>query len=618
MGALRALRAAVAESAYPLRLPSAESARVDAAALVAQIDDYVLPRLEALDAPLLAVVGGATGGGKSTLVNSLARAPVSQAGVVRPTTRSPVLICHPADTRWFRSGARLSTFTRPAGRRVTDPYRLDVVVAPALPPGLALLDTPDLNSVVETHREVAAPLLAAADLWLFVTTASRYADAVPWQFLQEARDRGAVVAVILNRVPDHANQEVTAHLTDMLSQRGFAGSPLFVMPETWADRQGMLPERITSSLREWLEALARDASARSAVVRVTLDGALEALATRAEQLAIAADEQFAVAEQLAEQVGLAYGSARSTVEHGIRSGTMLRGEVLARWEELWRGGEWARIVAAVATTWPGATLELWPASIRDRERAAGAGRPAVGQQLRAALAASLIALVRSAAADAADAVASAWRDQPDLVGPAPDLTEALEQLAYDWQRDLLDQVRSRLTRTSDPRPSTYAVNAAALLVMLGTFAAATASGTTAITGHEELGSVLADRSIREFATRVRTDLLDRLGELFDQEAAAYLERLAGVPLDGGPAQRLREAAAQLRRARSAARLADWEPSPAQDQASATHTIPEQRPSAAPTAPRPTDDYPDGHVSQAETAPATAWVGRLAAQSEAGR
>ena len=102
--------------------------------------------------------------------------------------------------------------------------------------------------------------------------------------------------------------------------------------------------------------------------RVTLDGALEALATRAEQLAIAADEQFAVAEQLAEQVGLAYGSARSTVEHGIRSGTMLRGEVLARWEELWRGGEWARIVVAVATTWPGATLELWPASIRDRER----------------------------------------------------------------------------------------------------------------------------------------------------------------------------------------------------------------------------------------------------------
>ena len=38
---------------------------------LAQLDDYVLPRLATIDAPLLAVVGGSTGAGKSTLVNSL-------------------------------------------------------------------------------------------------------------------------------------------------------------------------------------------------------------------------------------------------------------------------------------------------------------------------------------------------------------------------------------------------------------------------------------------------------------------------------------------------------------------------------------------------------------------
>lgn len=616
-GALRNLRAAVAESAYPLRLPSAESARADAAALVAQIDDYLLPRLDQLDAPLLAVVGGATGGGKSTLVNSLARAPASPAGVVRPTTRSPVLICNPVDARWFRGGTRLAGFTRPAGRRITDPYRLEVVVAPALPPGLALLDTPDLDSVVEAHRDVASQLLAAADLWLFVTTASRYADAVPWQYLQEARDRGAVVAVILNRVPDHASQEVAGHLTDMLSQRGFAGSPLFVLPETWADRQGMLPEQATGALREWLQALAGDESARSTVIRLTLDGALAALATRAERLAAAAEEQFGATELLAEQVGLAYGSARSTVEHGIRSGTMLRGEVLARWEELWRSGEWSRIVAAAATTWPGAAGDLRQPSARDRDRAAGVGRPAVGQELRAALAASLVSLVRSAAVDAADAVAAAWRDQPDLAGPVPDVAEAVAQLAYDWQRDLLDQVRSQLARADAPA-STYAVNATALLAMLGTFAAATAAGTTAITGHEEFGSVLADRAVRELATRTRADLLERLGDLLDQEAAAYLERLAGVPLDGGPARRLRDAAAELRRTRSAARLADREPAPATEPVSSSYADPAtSRPPTAPDAPTSAGDYPDGHVPRPE-APAAAWVGGLAAQSEAGR
>lgn len=602
-GVLRALRAAVAESAYPLRLPSAEPARADAVALIQQVDDYLLPRLERLDAPLLAVVGGATGSGKSTLVNSIAQAPVSPAGVLRPTTRSPVLICHPNDASWFRGGTRLGGFTRPAGRRTTDPYRMQVVVAPALPPGLALLDTPDLDSVVESHREVAAQLLAAADLWLFVTTANRYADAVPWQFLQEARERGTVVAVVLNRVPDQANQEVSEHLTDMLSRRGFVGAPLFVMPETWADRQGMLPERVTASLREWLHALAADGEARSAVTRLTLDGALAALTDRVERLALAGEEQFAAAEQLAEQVGLAYGTARSTVEHGIRSGTMLRGEVLARWEELWRDGEWARVVAAAVTTWPGATGDTTAPASRDRDRIAGVGRPAVGQQLRAALARSLVSLVRSAATDAADAVATAWRDQPELAGSPPDLTQTLEQLAYDWQRDLLDLVRSRLTQTGE-RPSTYAVNATALLAMLGVFAASTSSATAAVTGHEELAAPLADPAIRDLAARIRADLLERLSDLLDREAGAFLERLAGVPLDGGPARRLREVAAELRRARAAARLTDAD-QPAAGVAD------------APAAPGTGSDYPDGHIDRAE-ARAGARAERLAARQEAGR
>ena len=47
------------------------------------------------------VVGGSTGAGKSTLVNSLVGAVVSPAGVLRPTTRLPVLACHPDDLRWF-------------------------------------------------------------------------------------------------------------------------------------------------------------------------------------------------------------------------------------------------------------------------------------------------------------------------------------------------------------------------------------------------------------------------------------------------------------------------------------------------------------------------------------
>lgn len=87
-----------ASAAAPARAPRARQTRAE---LLAQLDDYLVPRLKAPEAPLLAVVGGSTGAGKSTLVNSLVGRQVSEAGVLRPTTRIPVLVCHPDDHHWF-------------------------------------------------------------------------------------------------------------------------------------------------------------------------------------------------------------------------------------------------------------------------------------------------------------------------------------------------------------------------------------------------------------------------------------------------------------------------------------------------------------------------------------
>src|SRR3712207_847241 len=98
-----------------LEVPGVEDARRLRRELVDQIDDYLLPRLRGMDAPLLMVVGGSTGAGKSTLVNSLLGEPVSPAGVLRPTTRAPVLACHPADVRWFESDRILPGMPRTIG-----------------------------------------------------------------------------------------------------------------------------------------------------------------------------------------------------------------------------------------------------------------------------------------------------------------------------------------------------------------------------------------------------------------------------------------------------------------------------------------------------------------------
>ena len=92
--------------------PASRSTAPRRAEMVDQLEDYVIPRIVTLEAPLLAVVGGSTGAGKSTLVNSLVGAVVTESGVLRPTTRSPVLVHNPADADWFGADRLLPDLER--------------------------------------------------------------------------------------------------------------------------------------------------------------------------------------------------------------------------------------------------------------------------------------------------------------------------------------------------------------------------------------------------------------------------------------------------------------------------------------------------------------------------
>ena len=96
VGALRSLRGVLARTAFPLEIPSAARAGDVLADSLHQLDDYVLPRITNLDAPLVAVVGGSTGSGKSTLVNSMLEENVARASAIRPTTGSTTQGSSPA------------------------------------------------------------------------------------------------------------------------------------------------------------------------------------------------------------------------------------------------------------------------------------------------------------------------------------------------------------------------------------------------------------------------------------------------------------------------------------------------------------------------------------------
>ena len=123
---LEILRGRLAAARLPLDLPGAAAAREDLDLAVHQLDDYLLPRLRSHAAPLLVVVGGSTGAGKSTLVNSLLGEHVSAPGVLRPTTRAPVLVHHPLDERRFSTDRVLPGLARVSehGPRPGGPRRL--------------------------------------------------------------------------------------------------------------------------------------------------------------------------------------------------------------------------------------------------------------------------------------------------------------------------------------------------------------------------------------------------------------------------------------------------------------------------------------------------------------
>lgn len=427
LDALTALRERVAAARFPLPLPGAERARRSRAELLAQLDDYLVPRLRTPEAPLLAVIGGSTGAGKSTLVNSLVGRRVSEAGVLRPTTRTPVLVCHPEDRSWFVGQRVLPRLERvwvprqeaspggapgggmsgpggpggpgrPGGARApgtgtgtgsyvypgpvpyagSAPYpgnapypgphtyahhddsgadddllegveaqvsgsALRLETDSGLPQGLALLDAPDIDSLVARNRDLAAELICAADIWVLVTTASRYGDAVPWHLLRTAKEYDVTLATVLDRVPHQVAAEVAGQYRLLLEQEGLGDVPRFTIPELpeSAGGSGLLPVSAVAGLREWLERRVRNPEAKEAAAGRTAGGVVDSLRSRIASLAGASAAQYAAALRLAQQVDVAYEKTGKRLRTRIADGELLAGDAEAHWRGFPRdsGGE---------------------------------------------------------------------------------------------------------------------------------------------------------------------------------------------------------------------------------------------------------------------------------------
>ena len=550
------------------------TARTLLAAMARQLDDYILPRSASVDNPLTIVAGGSTGAGKSTLVNTLLGEPLTQSGAIRPTTRHPVLLHRAEDEaalspeRFLPTLPRTRTSGMNAGSQALpglDPKiarALIPVTTSALPQGIALIDAPDIDSVSEENRTLAKELLSAADLWLFVTTANRYADAVPWELLHEAAARSIAIAVVLNRVPEGDEEAIENDLRRMLDEAGIHAVLIHTVTEQPRDESGMLAPVSLAPLTLWIRELGADAPARAAIARQTLAGAVETLAGNLQVLAAEQARQQAAHQSLAAIVAEEYEDALTTIDGALSDGSLLRGEVLSRWHDFVGTGDFFR------------SLDSTIGRLRDRVGSALRGQPAAAQKVEDALESGIHAVVLDAAARASENTRTRWRasragrsllarlDAPQAVSVAPQTASAAApeqnagangeakgneakgevQSAEDifsaavaeqirlWQGSVLEMIREEgADKRKRARFLSLGVNAAAVMLMVAAFSLtggitgieAGIAGGSGVVGTKLLESIFGEDAVRRMATRARTDLLERMADLLTEHAQPF-------------------------------------------------------------------------------------------------
>ena len=544
------------------------TARTLLAAMARQLDDYILPRSASVDNPLTIVVGGSTGAGKSTLVNTLLGEPLTQSGAIRPTTRHPVLLHRAEDEaalspeRFLPTLPRTRTSGMNAGSQALpglDPKiarALIPITTSALPQGIALIDAPDIDSVSEENRTLAKELLSAADLWLFVTTANRYADAVPWELLHEAAARSIAIAVVLNRVPEGDEEAIENDLRRMLDEAGIHAVLIHTVTEQPRDESGMLAPVSLAPLTLWIRELGADAPARAAIARQTLAGAVETLAGNLQVLAAEQARQQAAHQSLAAIAAEEYEDALTTIDSALSDGSLLRGEVLSRWHDFVGTGDFFR------------SLDSTIGRLRDRVGSALRGQPAAAQKVEDALESGIHAVVLDAAARASENTRTRWRasragrsllarlDAPQAVAGAPQaVSDAPEQNAEAtgdakgevqsaedifsaavaeqirlWQGSVLEMIREEgADKRKRARFLSLGVNAAAVMLMVAAFSLtggitgieAGIAGGSGVVGTKLLESIFGEDAVRRMATRARTDLLERMADLLTEHAQPF-------------------------------------------------------------------------------------------------
>lgn len=563
--ALRDLRQVISACAFTLSADGADERRAERDHLRREID-ALIARIRALGSPLLVVVGGVTGSGKSTIVNTLVGRVVSRTGVIRPTTENPVLIVHPVDAHWFTDDRVLSEFVRvevgddeSAGDADDEDTRLQLLRDEDIPLGLALVDAPDIDSLSARNRAVADALLDAADVWLWCTSAAKYADQESMRYLVRAGARRTALAVALTRVNVENVDELAEDFAEKLAELAALEPELFTVESARVIDQ-RLPRPAVGGIERWLRELSGPLVRRSRR-RQTMEGALDIMsADVAGLIGWVADEADTLGA-LSDVINRTIAQSRHEFGRSLDDGRAMRDEVLLRWNRFAGSSGMLGLVDRAgegAGAWARSVIGGLSGERADEER-----------QVRDAVATDVVHLASQLLDLASGRIVTEWgtipagrellEANPELADAPADVEDRARRTIEEWQSTVVRLVETKGARNRlRARWLTPVLNATATGAMIATLAqtgglkvveadVATAAGAASQT---LLTRVLGATNMRWLISNARADLERRYTELLSMHRRRFTEVLAAAAPSPKLIDQLDERAAAVQKVRS--------------------------------------------------------------------
>jgi energy-coupling factor transporter ATP-binding protein EcfA2 len=252
-------------------------------------------------------IAGATGSGKSSIVNRLAGAELSDSGVRRPTTS----VTHAAVWGAADAGPLLDWL---------DVQRRHLVGAPSAElDGLVLLDLPDHDSTAVEHRLEVDRLVELVDVLVWVTDPQKYADeALHAGYIAPLAGHSEILRFVLNqvdRLPD-GGRDVAADLVRLIELDGVPSPTVVAVSATTGEGFDGLIDVVRAAVED----------RRASVERLGAD--VRAAATDLRRGGTPSDTSGRTRTELIAGLGAAAGSASAAnvaTAHHRRQGSLAMG-----------------------------------------------------------------------------------------------------------------------------------------------------------------------------------------------------------------------------------------------------------------------------------------------------